>query len=231
MGQKQRLRETTPPLLYRAAMRGVYGRRFDIEGSGVTDALFIYLDGEPSAAAIAMLEKCFRARPWVCLTPAWEDCLCEQYPLARVFRRWQMKPSAHFSLPKTEVIPKGYHIASFDEVTFAAHPFSHGVNYPSYEVFCADGSGAVAFQGDQIVSSASSFLSLDGEVELDVSTLEAHQGRGLASACIAHMLRDCDARGIVVHWDAQNDISKHLAEKYGFEVDTEYSVYWLPATT
>ncbi len=34
--------------------------------------------------------------------------------------------------------------------------------------------------------------------------------------------------GIVVHWDAQNDISRHLAGKFGFEAETEYSVYWLP---
>jgi hypothetical protein len=42
------------------------------------------------------------------------------------------------------------------------------------------------------------------------------------------MLEDCMKRGILVHWDAQNDVSRHLAEKFGFETETEYSVYWLP---
>ena len=42
------------------------------------------------------------------------------------------------------------------------------------------------------------------------------------------MLRDCMNCGITVHWDAQNEISLHMAEKYGFKLETEYSVYWLP---
>ena len=34
-------------------------------------------------------------------------------------------------------------------------------------------------------------------------------------------------RGLIVHWDAQNDISLHLAQKFGFELETEYLVYWI----
>ena len=77
------------------------------------------------------------------------------------------------------------------------------------------------------MSSASSFLSLDGEIELDVSTKEAHRGKELATACVARMLKNCMERGITVHWDAQNDVSRHLAEKFGFEIETGYPVYWL----
>ena len=80
------------------------------------------------------------------------------------------------------------------------------------------------------MAAASSFLSLDREIELDVFTKESHRGKKLAIACIARMLRDCMERGIIVHWDAQNDASRHLAEKFGFEAETAYSVYWLPRT-
>ena len=81
----------------------------------------------------------------------------------------------------------------------------------------------------EIVASASSFLSLDGEVELDVSTAEEYRGMGLATACAVAMLRDCAARGITVHWDAQNAASRRLAEKLGFAVDRVYPVYWVDA--
>lgn len=74
------------------------------------------------------------------------------------------------------------------------------------------------------------FVYLDGEIELDVSTKEPHRGKKLASACVARMLRDCMERGIMVHWDAQNDVSRHLAEKFGFEAEGAYSVYRLPRT-
>ena len=83
-------------------------------------------------------------------------------------------------------------------------------------------------RGGEIVSSASSFISLDREIEMDLFTAEAHRGKNLAAACAAQMLRDCMDRGITVHWDAQNGISRHLADKFGFEPEAEYSVYWLP---
>ena len=42
------------------------------------------------------------------------------------------------------------------------------------------------------------------------------------------MIRDSAERGINDHRDAQNETTRHLAEKFGFEPETEYSVYWLP---
>ena len=108
------------------------------------------------------------------------------------------------------------------------HPFSHGKNYSSWAAFRAEGSGAVIYYGGEIVASASSFLSLSGEVELDVSTSESHREKKLATACVARMLRDCMRRGITVHWDAENEVSRHLAEIFGFEIEKEYSVYWVP---
>ena len=64
------------------------------------------------------------------------------------------------------------------------------------------------------------------QLELDVSTKEEHQGLGLATSCISKMLEDCMNKGLAVHWDAQNETSKHLAQKFGFVVEEEYSVYY-----
>ena len=85
----------------------------------------------------------------------------------------------------------------------------------------------MAYRDGEIVAAASSFLSLDGEAELDVFTKEEHRKKGLAGACAAGMLRDCMERNITVHWDAQNEISRHLAEKFGFRTETEYTVFYL----
>lgn len=214
------------PLLYRAARRGVYGEYRRFERGGIADALFVYLDGAPDPEAAAALAARYRARPWVCLTDEWEDFIAVHYPSARVFRRSAMKPARRFRFPEERALPAGFRLADMDEAAFAAHPFSHGVNYPSYAAFKAEGSGTVVWRDGEIVASASSFLSLDGEAELDVSTREAYRGKGLAAACVARMLRDCEARNIAVHWDAQNEISRHLAEKFGFELEKTYSVYW-----
>ena len=139
-----------------------------------------------------------------------------------------MKPACRFTIPENTAIPEGFLLTGMDEAAFEQHPFSQGKNYSGWAAFQAEGSGAVVYDGAEIVAAASSFLSLDGEVELDISTKETHRRKKLATACAARMLRDCMQRGITVHWDAQNDVSRHLAEKFGFAVEKEYAVYWLP---
>ena len=218
------------PLLYRAALQGVFGKRTESGRGSITDALFVYLDGEPEEESIARLDSHFRNRPLVCLTQAWEERIRAQYPDAAIYRRTMMKPACRFILPENIEIPEGYRLAEMDEAAFEQHPFSHGKNYSCWAAFQAEGSGAVVYCSGEIAAAASSFLSLDGEIELDVSTKETHRGRKLATACVARMLRDCMERGIIVHWDAQNDVSRHLAEKFGFEAEQEYSIFWLPQT-
>ena len=215
------------PLLYLAAQQGTFGQRTEFSQSSITDALFVYLDGEPEDESVARVDTHFRNRPLVCLTEAWEEQIRAQYPDAAIYPRTVMKPACRFILPENIEIPEGYRLAGMDEAAFEQHPFSHGENYPSFAAFQAEGSGAVVYYGGEIVAAASSFLSVNKEVELDVSTKETHRGKKLASACIAWMLQDCMKRGITVHWDAQNEVSRHLAEKFGFEAETKYSVYWV----
>lgn len=164
------------PLLYRAALQGVFGKREQYRQGGIADALFVYLDGEPEPASMARVDSHFRGRPLVCLTDAWEARIKTQYPDAKVNRRTAMKPARRFTFPENTAIPEGYRLAGMDEAAFERHPFSHGKNYASWAAFQAEGSGAVIYYGGGIVAAASSFLSLNGEVELDVSTKEAHRG-------------------------------------------------------
>ena len=215
------------PLLYLAAQQGTFGQRTEFIQSSITDALFVYLDGEPEDESVARVDAHFRNRPLVCLTKAWEERIRAQYPDAAIYRRTMMKPACRFIIPENIVIPEGYRLTGMDEAAFERHPFSHGENYSCFAVFRTEGSGAVVYYGGEIVAAASSFLSVNKEVELDVSTKETHRGKKLASACIAWMLQDCMRRGITVHWDAQNEVSRHLAEKFGFEAETKYSVYWV----
>ena len=159
-------------LLYRAAMQGVFGKREEYSRSSITDALFVYLDGEPEAESIARVDSCFRNRPLVCLTNAWEERIRAKYPDAAIYRRTMMKPACRFTIPEKTEIPEGYRLTGMDEAAFEQHPFSHGENYSCWAAFQAEGSGAVVYHGGKIVAAASSFLNVNNEVELDVSTLE-----------------------------------------------------------
>lgn len=133
---------------------------------------------------------------------------------------------AFFVFPPTQVLPEEYRLELMDEAAFNQQPFGHGENYSSFSQFDAEGAGAVVWKDGKIAASASSFLSMNGEIELDVSTKEEHRGLGLATSCISKMLEECMNKGLAVHWDAQNETSKHLAQKFGFEVGEEYRVYY-----
>ena len=93
------------PLLYNAALRGTFGKRDQYSRSSITDALFVYLDGEPEPESFAQVDSRFRNRPLVCLTKVWEECIKVQYPDVTVFRRTMMKPARRFTLPKSIEIP------------------------------------------------------------------------------------------------------------------------------
>lgn len=215
-------------LLYRAAQNGAYGQVHAFSSGSITDALFVYLNGSPDPESIRALGEAFRGRPLVPLTESWRQHIQSAHPGVRVYHRYAMKSARQFRLDQPVSLPDGFRIAPFDGAAFDLHPFSHGLNYPSYADFRQNGAGAVVLHDGNIAASASSFLSFQGEVELDVSTAEAYRGRGLASACVAAMLKDCAERGLTVHWDAQHEISRRLAEKFGFELACCYAVYILP---
>lgn len=215
------------PLLCRAAREGCYGNDWQMSHGRIADALFIYLDGTPEPASLAMLESRFGGRQWVCLTKAWEDCVNARYPDARTYTRYQMKPSKQFHLQEL-TLPAGCQVVRMDKDIFECKPFAHGKNFASFERFEAEGAGAAAWMDGKIVASASSFISMKGEVEMDIFTEEAYRGMGIASACIDRMLRDCMDKGLTVQWDAQNEHSRHLAGKFGFTEETAYRVYQVP---
>lgn len=213
-------------LIFRAAKNGIYGKTFSFSQGSITDALFVFLDGKPEEESLAALEAHFMARPWVCLTGDWEESIKSHFQNLQIFTRYMMKPRNSFTFPLMQSLPKEYHIELMDEAAFNQHPFGHGENYSSFSQFATEGAGAVVWKNGEIAASASSFLSMNGEIELDVSTKEEHRGLGLATLCLSKMLEECMNKGFTVHWDAQNETSKHLAQKFGFEVGEEYRVYY-----
>ena len=219
------LREET--LLLRACRAGAYGNRIPCDSGCVCQAYFTYLCGLPDRALFGERPDLFFGKRLVCTSLEWEEFIRRQPTLDAVFLRRLMKPLRGASSKKMPPLPAGYRLAPFDAEAFAAHPYGHGSVYGSQEAFSKHGSGAVVWYGGRIVASASSHLTFEGEVELDVSTDPGHRGRGLADHCVAAMLHDCAARGLTVHWDAQNTPSMNMALGHGFTLQQEYAVYTL----
>lgn len=214
---------TSRPLLLRACEAGWFGSVERQGESVIYDALFTFLDGPACPEMLDARADELPGHHLVCLTDSWTQLLAQKGLPA--YTRWHMKPTTGYAPIALPPLPEGYAVRLFGEREFAQKPFGHGRCYRGWEEFAERGAGAVAvYQGD-IVASASSFLSHDGEVELDISTDPAHRRRGLALHCADAMLRDCARRGIAAHWDAQNVPSRDMALRLGFAVECEYTVF------
>ena len=218
------------PLLLQACLDGKFGTIFEYGRSCVCEAGFIYLLGEADEGILFELKNRWNNRMFICMTPQWEDALVTAYPGMVFVARYQMKYEPDIMDEKvlcryTEMLPPEYRLTMFDQSVFDQKPFMHASTYPSYEDFQREASGAVVWYQDRIVSSASSFLSWEKQLELDVVTAKEHRRKGLAIACASAMLLDCRTRGLGVHWDAQNPASRSMAEKLGYRLDCTYQAY------
>ena len=214
------------PLLLQANQEGRFGQSVFYPGGSVHQALFTYLCGEPDEVFYQVHPELFFGQWLVCMSTAWENFLREQ-PLEKVLRRVMMNPQCGVSLKTLPPLPEGYSLSPFTEEIFEQHPFGHGQNYRNFEEFQRSGGGAVILFEGKAAASASSFLTFQHEVELDVSTDPRHRRKGLADHCVAEMMADCSKRRLNVHWDAQNEASFQLALSHGFRMGQEYAVYIL----
>lgn len=219
---------TARPLLLRACEAGNFGSTRRQGESAIHDALFTFLDGPACPELLDARAEALNGHHLVCLTDSWAQLLAQKG--LPTYTRWHMKPMTHYAPIALPPLPEGYAVQPFGEREFAEKPFGHGRWYRGWEEFARLGAGAVAVRQGAVVSSASSFLSQDSEVELDISTDPAHRRRGLALHCADAMLLDCAGRGIAVHWDAQNAPSRDMALRLGFKIECEYTVFMWKST-
>ena len=159
----------------------------------------------------------------VAMSESWAELLRGMH--LETYTRWHMQPQKSYHTENLKPLPEGYAVKAFDETVFAQKPFSQGTFYRDAQDFAQRGVGAVAVYDGMIAASASSVLSYANEVELDIFTEETHRRKGLALHCAAEMLKECARRGLTVHWHAQNEASRNMALKLGYETECEYTVF------
>lgn len=217
---------TADSLLLRACKSGNFGSVIKYDGGYIYDANFTFLDGKPNKSFFEKNIDLFLGKFLVCKTSEWENFILSSNLDILRMTRFMMKKQNEFLFDDIKI--KGdYRLSEFKKQEFDLKPFNHGANYIDFDDFNKNGVGAVAYYKDFIVSSASSFISFNNEVEVDISTDQNHRNKGLAINCAKAMLNECSKRRIKAHWDAQNNGSKVLAERLGFEVEQEYAVTML----
>jgi|GEM_PF-1103919 len=213
-------------LMLAACEAGAFGKSFSYTGGSVKQAGFTFLCGEADEGFYVSHPQLFEKAWLVCRSRSWEDFIRSRKP-EMILRRVIMKPMCKPSEKTLRPLPEGCSVSRFTPEIFARHPFDHGKHYRDYADFAGCGAGAAVLYGTEIVASASSYLTLGNEVELDVSTESKYQRKGLADHCVAEMMRQCAERKLTVHWDAQNTPSANMAKSHGFVYESEYAVYLL----
>ena len=214
------------PLILTACKEEKMGSVFSYPGGCIYKTVFTYLCGKPDEKFLSENPDLIYNSRLVCMSSEWEEYI-RKLPIKFILRRELMAPLYAAIDKKLRPLSDGYSLSAFTEEIFEAHPFDHGREYADYKDFLEKGTGAVVLFDGKVVSASSSFLTFENHVELDVFTDEEHRGKGLADHCVYEMIRQSHAKGLIVHWDAQNPMSSKMAIGHGFVPEAEYAVYWL----
>ncbi len=119
-------------------------------------------------------------------------------------------------------IPEGMALVRFDENLYQQAMSEHWSMafceaFTSAEDYLAQGFGYAVTEEGRLVAGASTMTVYDGGTETQVATRAGYEGRGLALACSAAFILECDRRGMRPCWDAANEASLHMAQKLGYE--------------
>ena len=123
-----------------------------------------------------------------------------------------------------------FQICLFDEAMYHAaqqNEWSRDFcsQFPDYAAYRLHGLGVGVLYHRELVSGASSYTWYHGGIEIEIDTRHDFRRRGLAFACGARLILECQKRGLYPSWDAQNKNSVTLAEKLGYHFEKEYPAY------
>ena len=197
-------------------------------------AEYAFLGGEPDRELAA-----FKPGAAVAMVPQngrWAALIEEVWPGAYRETRYAIKKDTRFDRGRLEAIvaslPAGYCIKRLDSALYDAclesEQFEDSVmHFESKEQFLDMGRGFAVMKDGRPVSVASSYTVYRGGLEVQIATEETERHRGLASAAGAALILSCLDDGLYPSWDAANRGSLRLAQRLGYELDREYTAYWL----
>ena len=199
---------------------------------------FCFLAGKPNEELIlSILEIC--DRNYLYIVPQnneWGRMIKQCYGInAKKQIRYAFKKEPDVFDPAylkrlADSLPDGYTMRFMDEEWFCKcqqYEWSRDFvfQYENYALYQKYGLGVIALFGEELAAGASSYTSYQNGIEIEIATQKTHRRKGLATACGAKLILECQKRGWYPSWDACNLWSAALAKKLGYHFDYEYIVY------
>jgi GNAT superfamily N-acetyltransferase len=197
-----------------------------VGGDSEHPAARAYLAARPTPSAL------------LCAAKGWEELLWELHP-GRVVRTQRYAfASEPLDLDRLRSlclpVPAGYRVEPLDldlarrlageRSEFAS---DHLIAFAGTEEFLELGFGYCVLLGETIVAAATTFAVCRRGIEIQISTREAHQRRGLATLLAARLLVHSLELGLDPNWDAANRNSASLARKLGYTPQGTYPLFLL----
>lgn len=199
----------------------------------VRDVIYgtLYFGGQVHADLVATLVPFFRELGEVGIACWLDDPLNEIIPVAPEYDGLSLYFPERSQTTALQVpIPEGYHVAVRDQNLFR-QSFDYASTLAAFvteENVLRHTFGVTVLHGEQVACEAGTGAPTHGQIEIGVTTHEAHRQRGLAFLACARLIEICEAQGYKTWWDCakQNTASIRLAHKLGFHSEKEYRYVW-----
>ena len=169
-------------------------------------------------------------------TPEWEPVIAGLFPATLTRRERRLYTFAGPRLPDGAArVPPGFALVSMDAALLARADLQNRERvweeiaccWTAPTLFFERGLGIAALHDTTIAGWCTGEYASGLAIGIGIETVEAYQGRGLATALAAAFVARCAARDLVPYWDcwAHNVPSRAVAEKTGFVLAREYPAF------
>ena len=193
---------------------------------------FCFYAGEPCRELVAEKPEGF-----IIMVPrdeAWAALIESCFPDAKRVTRYAIRKDTRFDRDALRrmaaQVPEGYELREIDAEMYEKcleDPVTRDFvsSFGSREKYLELGRGMVITKDGRIVSGASSYTRYKEGIEIEVDTAGDERRKHLATAVCAALILRCLEEGLYPSWDAQNMNSVRLSQKFGYELDGEYTAY------
>lgn len=199
---------------------------------------FIFFSGIVNKQLLSTIETSLHKKEVIVVpqNQAWVDAITLKYKKEmKIHMRYATKKEANnFNLERLthyiSTLSDAYKIRAIDKELYAQIIHSNWAadlcnNYISSTDFIDHGLGYVILKNNKIVAGASSYSYYPQGIEIQIDTIKEERRQGLALICGAQLILACLKRGLYPNWDAHTKESLTLAQKLGYTLEKEYSVY------